>query len=593
MHTLFHPNKFKLTPFLFFTGKGGVGKTSTACATAVSLAEEGKKVLLVSTDPASNLQDVFDVELTNKPTPIPSIENLSVANIDPEISAKEYKDNVVGPYRDKLPEAVVNQMEEQLSGACTVEISAFDEFSSLLTDEGIRQTYDHVIFDTAPTGHTLRLLQLPTAWSGFLDENTHGASCLGPLAGLEAKKELYNAAVQSLSDPKQTTLMLVTRPEVSPLLEVTKASKELGEIGINNQTLLVNGVMKNYVKEDETSTAFYQRQQQALTSMPDELKNIPTYEIQLAPFNIAGIENMRRLFDETFPTDQNKESFVDIETPHLQKLIDDIQKSKQRIIFTMGKGGVGKTTVAAAIAIGLSEKGEKVHLTTTDPAAHIDEVLNHQTGNITVSRIDPKAEVEKYQQEVIEASKHELDEEGIAYLEEDLRSPCTEEIAVFRAFANIVEKANDEIIVIDTAPTGHTLLLLDSTQAYHKEMERSTGEVPLSVQQLLPRLRNPKETTVVIVTLAEATPVHEAERLQDDLNRANITPKWWVINQSLYATHTVDPILHGRSVSEIDWIKEVEKHSNNNYVIIPWKIKNPVGYEAIKELTINTAEVYK
>lgn len=593
MYTLFHPNKFKLTPFLFFTGKGGVGKTSTACATAVSLAEEGKKVLLVSTDPASNLQDVFDVELTNKPTPIPSIENLSVANIDPEISAKEYKDNVVGPYRDKLPEAVINQMEEQLSGACTVEISAFDEFSSLLTDEGIRQTYDHVIFDTAPTGHTLRLLQLPTAWSGFLDENTHGASCLGPLAGLEAKKELYNAAVQSLSDPKQTTLMLVTRPEVSPLLEVTKASKELGEIGINNQTLLVNGVMKNYVKEDETSTAFYQRQQQALTSMPDELKNIPTYEIQLAPFNIAGIENMRRLFDETFPTDQNKESFIDIETPHLQKLIDDIQESKQRIIFTMGKGGVGKTTVAAAIAIGLSERGEKVHLTTTDPAAHIDEVLNHQTGNITVSRIDPKAEVEKYQQEVIEASTHELDDEGIAYLEEDLRSPCTEEIAVFRAFANIVEKANDEIIVIDTAPTGHTLLLLDSTQAYHKEMERSTGEVPLSVQQLLPRLRNPKETTVVIVTLAEATPVHEAGRLQDDLNRANITPKWWVINQSLYATHTVDPILHGRSVSEIDWIKEVEKHSNNNYVIIPWKIKNPVGYEAIKELTINTTEVYK
>lgn len=593
MPTLFHPNKLELTPFLFFTGKGGVGKTSTACATAVSLAEEGKKVLLVSTDPASNLQDVFDIELTNKPTLISANGNLSVANIDPEISAKEYKDNVIGPYRDKLPEAVINQMEEQLSGACTVEISAFDEFSSLLTDEAISQTYDHVIFDTAPTGHTLRLLQLPTAWSGFLDENTHGASCLGPLAGLETKKEMYSAAVQSLSDPKQTTLMLVTRPEVSPLLEVTKASKELGEIGINNQILLVNGVMKNYVKEDETSTAFYQRQQQALTSMPDELKNIPTYEIQLAPFNIAGIENMRRLFDETFSNDHEEESFINIETPHLQKLIDDVQESKQRIIFTMGKGGVGKTTVAAAIAIGLSERGEKVHLTTTDPAAHIDEVLNHQTGNITVSRIDPKVEVEKYQQEVIEASKHELNEEGIAYLEEDLRSPCTEEIAVFRAFANTVEKANDEIIVIDTAPTGHTLLLLDSTQAYHKEMERSTGEVPLSVQQLLPRLRNPKETTVVIVTLAEATPVHEASRLQDDLNRANITPKWWVINQSLYATHTIDPTLHGRSVSEIEWIKGVEKHSNKNYVIIPWKIKNPVGYEAIKELTINTKEVYK
>ncbi len=221
------------------------------------MAEEGKKVLLVSTDPASNLQDVFDVELTNKPTPISTIENLAVANIDPETSAKEYKENVVGPYRNKLPEAVINQMEEQLSGACTVEISAFDEFSSLLTDEGIHQTYDHIIFDTAPTGHTLRLLQLPTAWSGFLDESTHGASCLGPLAGLEDKKEMYKEAVQALANTKQTTLMLVTRPETSPLLEATRASKELGELGINNQILLINGVMKNFIKEDKTSTSFF------------------------------------------------------------------------------------------------------------------------------------------------------------------------------------------------------------------------------------------------------------------------------------------------------------------------------------------------
>jgi len=592
MSTLFHPNKLNLTPFLFFTGKGGVGKTSTACATAVSLAEEGKKVLLVSTDPASNLQDVFDIELTNKPTSIPTMENLFVANIDPETSAKEYRENVVAPYRDKLPDAVINQMEEQLSGACTVEISAFDEFSSFLTDKNFSQAYDHIIFDTAPTGHTLRLLQLPSAWSGFLDESTHGASCLGPLAGLDDKKEMYKAAVQALADPKHTTLLLVTRPESSPLIEAARASKELGDIGINNQTLLINGVMKDHIQKDKTSTAFYNRQQQALSAMPSELKDIPTFIIQLAPFNIDRINNMRGLFDETFSVNQSAESFIDTETPHLKRLIDDLYESKQRIIFTMGKGGVGKTTVAAAIAIGLSERGEKVHLTTTDPAAHIDEVLNHQTGNMTISRIDPKVEVEKYQQEIVEASKHELDEESIAYLEEDLRSPCTEEIAVFRAFANIVEKANDEIIVIDTAPTGHTLLLLDATHAYHKEMKRATEEVPVAVQQLLPRLKNPKETTVVIVTLAEATPVHEANRLHNDLNRANISPKWWVINQSLYAPHTVDPILHGRSVSEIEWIKEVEKNSDNNYVIIPWKIKNPVGYEMIKELTVDTVEAY-
>ncbi|HLR88166.1 arsenical pump-driving ATPase [Heyndrickxia sporothermodurans] len=592
MYPSFQPKKLELTSFLFFTGKGGVGKTSTACATAVSLAEKGKKVLLVSTDPASNLQDVFNVELTNKPTAVEQLENLFIANIDPEISAKEYKENVVGPYRDQLPEAVINQMEEQLSGACTVEISAFDEFSSLLTDEEISKTYDHVIFDTAPTGHTLRLLQLPTAWSGFLDENTHGASCLGPLAGLEEKKEMYKKAVQALANPDQTTLMLITRPEASPLVEVAKASKELGDIGIKNQLLLINGIMQNYVEDDITSVAFYDRQQKALSSMPDELKNISTYVTQLAPFNIDGIENMKRLFDETFLINENIQEFSDIETPHLQQLIDDLYESKQRIIFTMGKGGVGKTTSAAAIAIGLSERGKKVHLTTTDPAAHINEVLKHETGNISVSRIDPKVEVEKYQQEVIDASKHELDAEGLAYLEEDLRSPCTEEIAVFRAFADIVEKANDEIIVIDTAPTGHTLLLLDATHAYHKEMERATGEIPVAVQQLLPRLKNPNETTVVIVTLAEATPVHEASRLQDDLKRADILPKWWIVNQSLYATKTIDPILHGRSVSEVEWIKEVEKHSENHYVVIPWKVKNPVGYKMLKELTVDKEVIF-
>lgn len=592
MSTLFHPNKLELTPYLFFTGKGGVGKTSTACATAVALAEEGKNVLLVSTDPASNLQDVFEIELTNKPTAIPTVNHLYVANLDPETAAKEYKDKVVGPYRDKLPEAVINQMEEQLSGACTVEIAAFDEFSSLLTNKEIIHTYDHVIFDTAPTGHTLRLLQLPTAWSGFLDESTHGASCLGPLAGLNDKKEMYEAAVQALANPDQTTLFLVTLPDSSPLQEAARASKELGEIGIKNQVLLINGVMKSYVKEDETSTAFYMRQQQALSSMPDKLKSIPTYDIQLAPFNITGIHNIRHLFDEDFSINNHKETFSHKDAPNLYTLINDLYERKQRIIFTMGKGGVGKTTVAAAIAVGLAEKGQRVHLTTTDPAAHLDKVLNHNTGNITVSRIDPKIEVEKYQKEVIEASKDQLDEEGIAYLEEDLRSPCTEEIAVFRAFANIVEKANDEIIVIDTAPTGHTLLLLDATHAYHREMERSTGEIPLSVQQLLPRLKNSNETSVVIVTLAEATPVYEAGRLQKDLLRANITPKWWVINQSLYATHTIDPILHGRSHSEIEWIEEVKKKSNDQYVIIPWKAKNPVGYEMLKELAKNTMEAH-
>lgn len=584
MTNLYNPNTIAFTPFLFFTGKGGVGKTSTACATAITLADMGKQVLLISTDPASNLQDVFEIELTNKPKEIPSVPNLQVANLDPETAAYEYKERVVGPYRGKLPDAVIATMEEQLSGACTVEMAAFDEFSTLLTNKELTSKFDHIIFDTAPTGHTLRLLQLPTAWSGFLEESTHGASCLGPLAGLGDKKELYSQTVQALSNPNQTMLLLVTRPDSSPLQEAGRAAKELKEIGVSNQYLLINGVLTNYVQNDAISKALFTRQVRALENMSEELKGLPAYELPLVPFNVTGIENMRKLVRPIESLSILDEIQEEIAIPPLQNLIADLSETGKRVIFTMGKGGVGKTTVASAIAVGLAEKGHRVHLTTTDPAAHIDYVMHGEQGNITISRIDPKVEVENYRKEVIERAKDTVDEEGLAYLEEDLRSPCTEEIAVFRALADIVEIANDEIVVIDTAPTGHTLLLLDAAQTYHKEIARSSGEVPQSVKNLLPRLRNPEETSVVIVTLAEATPVHEASRLQEDLKRADITPKWWVINQSFYATHTSDSVLRGRAQSEIQWIQAVQKESRNNCVIIPWQSEDIVGYEKLKDL---------
>ncbi|HFR4158462.1 TPA: arsenical pump-driving ATPase [Bacillus cereus] len=584
MTNLYNPNTIAFTPFLFFTGKGGVGKTSTACATAITLADMGKQVLLISTDPASNLQDVFEIELTNKPKEIPSVPNLQVANLDPETAAHEYKERVVGPYRGKLPDAVIATMEEQLSGACTVEMAAFDEFSTLLTNRELTSKFDHIIFDTAPTGHTLRLLQLPTAWSGFLEESTHGASCLGPLAGLGDKKELYSQTVQALSNPNQTMLLLVTRPDSSPLQEAERAAHELKEIGVSNQFLLVNGILKDYIQNDDVSNALFKRQSSALENMAEELKNLPTYEIPLVPFNVTGIENMRKLVQPMENLSISNEEANTISIPSLQTLITSLSESGKRVIFTMGKGGVGKTTVASAIAVGLAEKGHHVHLTTTDPAAHIDYVMHGEQGNITISRIDPKVEVENYRKEVIEQAKDTVDEEGLAYLEEDLRSPCTEEIAVFRALADIVERANEEIVVIDTAPTGHTLLLLDAAQTYHKEIARSTGEVPQSVKNLLPRLRNPEETSVVIVTLAEATPVHEASRLQEDLKRADINPKWWVINQSFYATHTIDFVLRGRAQSEVQWIQAVQKESQNNCVIIPWQSEDIVGYEKLKEL---------
>lgn len=578
MYKTFDVQDINLTKYLFFTGKGGVGKTSTACATAVSLADEGKKIMLISTDPASNLQDVFDTELNNKGVQIKDVPNLVVANFDPEQAATEYKESVIAPYRGKLPETVLNNMEEQLSGSCTVEIAAFNEFSSFITDEKAANEFDHIIFDTAPTGHTLRMLQLPSAWSNFISQSTHGASCLGQLSGLESKKEIYKNAVSNLADGTKTTLILVSRPEKSPLKEAERASNELKEIGVLNQILIVNGILENH--DDNLSAALYNKQQNALKDIPLGLKSIKTYKIPLRPYNITGLKNMRALLK-----DNNIEIITDtINTsniPKLNSIIEDLFKSDKKVIFTMGKGGVGKTTIAATIALGLDKKGKKVHLTTTDPADHLKFVVDESYG-ITLSSIDEKKELEKYKEEVLSKARETMSDADIEYVEEDLRSPCTQEIAVFRAFVEIVDKSENEVVVIDTAPTGHTLLLLDSTQSYHREIQRSEGDIPESVKKLLPKLRNEKETEVIIVTLAETTPVFEAMRLQKDLNRAGINSKWWIINSSLYAINTSNEILKAKSSNEIKWINKVDEISSGNFSVIEWKAEEVKGEKLLE-----------
>jgi arsenite/tail-anchored protein-transporting ATPase len=574
------------TNYLFFTGKGGVGKTSAACATAVSLADQGKKVLIVSTDPASNLQDVFGTTLANKPAPVPGVKNLYAANLDPEEAAASYREKMIDPYRNTLPKAALDSMEEQLSGACTVEIAAFDEFSTLLTDEDTTSEFDHILFDTAPTGHTLRLLQLPNAWSDFLETNDNGASCLGPLAGLADKKALYQKTVEALANPERTKLVLVARPDESTLIEAGKAAEELGEIGIRNQMLVVNGVFERS-SDDQTAIQLEARQQEALQSIPAYFDDKPTYHLPLVPYNLTGFQALRDLFDpEALEMIEEIPETEPIKLPSISEMIDDLSAEKQGVFMTMGKGGVGKTTVAAAVAAGLTDRGHRVLLTTTDPAAHVDLVMDSDSGDnlLTVSRIDPKKEVEKYKAQVLENVGEDLTEDELAYIKEDLESPCTEEIAVFRAFAETVDQAKDAFVVIDTAPTGHTLLLLDAAQSYHREVERTQGDLPESVKQLLPRLRNPEETFISLVTLPEATPVYEAGRLQEDLRRAQIEPAWWIINQSYHETGTTDPILSGRAHAERKWIREVQESYARKTCIIPWQADKVKGLERLKTL---------
>jgi len=559
-------DKLKPTKYLFFTGKGGVGKTSIACAVAVTMADNGEKVLLISTDPASNLQDVFGTELDGKGKEIAGVPGLVVANLNPEEAAREYRESVIRPYIGKLPQSVIANMEEQLSGSCTVEIAAFDQFSKFITDDSVSRKYDHIIFDTAPTGHTLRMLQLPSAWTNFISESTHGASCLGQLAGLQDKKAIYKQAVENLADGEKTTLVLVSKPEDMPLVEAERSSNELRELGIDNQLLIINGVIGQAT--DPVSKKMFDNQQKALGNIPLGLKGYRTFGVPLRSYNILGIARLRTFFQEDSFTPARKKTEI-IKFKTIQDLVEDLYETRKKVIFTMGKGGVGKTTVAAVIALELAQKGVKVHLTSTDPANHLQYVID-KTENITLSKIDEKAELLKYQNEVLTKARETMNEEDCAYVAEDLRSPCTQEIAVFRAFAEIVDKAESEVVVIDTAPTGHTLLLLDSTLSYHREVQRTKGEIPDSVRRLLPRLRDNTQTEIIIVTLPEATPVFEAERLRGDLSRAGINNKWWVINQSLSLVRTDDPLLLARAEAETTWINLVSEISDKHFVVVPW-----------------------
>jgi len=573
------------TRFLFFTGKGGVGKTSLSCAKGLALADTGKRVLIVSTDPASNLDEVLGTPLRTVPTAIHGVPTLFALNIDPVAAAAAYRERMVGPYRGVLPAAAIQSMEEQLSGACTVEIAAFDEFSKLLGDERATADFDHVIFDTAPTGHTLRLLTLPSAWNEFIGTSNGGASCLGPLAGLEKQKALYAATVARLSDGAQTTVILVARADAAAFREAERTRGELAGLGIHNLAIAINGLFIEPESNDPIAAAMAQRSAAALDALPAGLAQLAGTIVPFLPQGTVGLDALRLMAHPDLRPSLG--ASVPPEAPDvpqgLAAMVDEIAAGGHGVIMTMGKGGVGKTTVAAAIALGLARRGHAVTLSTTDPAAHVADSLADTVPGLSVTRIDPAKEVADYAAEVLRTAASTLDADALALLEEDLRSPCTEEIAVFRAFARTVDQGRDGFVVLDTAPTGHTVLLLDAAEAYHREVLRTQGETPAPVRALLSRLRDPAFTRVLIVTLPEATPVHEAARLQTDLDRAGIPSFAWVVNQSLLASGTREPVLAERASHEAPFIRQVARTLSPKTAIVPYLAAPPVGLHGLAQ----------
>lgn len=563
------------TRHLFFTGKGGVGKTSLACATAMHLAEQGQRTLIVSTDPASNLDEVFGVKLGTEPTAIASVPNLFGANLDPEAAAAAYRETMVGPYRGKLPEAVIRNMEEQFSGACTTEIAAFDEFVRLMADPDATANFDHIVFDTAPTGHTLRLLSLPSAWSGYLNTTTAESSCLGPLAGLKGQRELYESAFRHLSDPASTTVVLVARADRASLKEAARTQGELAELDIRNLRLVINAVYESGGSSDPVAQAFAEVVATGLRTMPAGLSQLSRHLVPMLPGNVVGLDALRGLLHPENVPEGGRDSDIPPDGQEFSAFVDSLAQDGRGVIMTMGKGGVGKTSVAVRIATALAARGHQVLLTTTDPAGNVLDLVGDPTARLEVSRISPEDEVKKYTAAALAKAAESMDADGLALLAEDLRSPCTEEIAVFRAFADTVAQGEDRFVVIDTAPTGHTILLMDATEAYHREVARTQSDAPESVRPLLPRLREPHFTKVVLVTLPEPTPVHEAMRLRDDLKRAGIVPFGWVVNRSLALTGVTEPILAGKAAKEIEPLREIMA-LGEPFTILPW-VAQPVG----------------
>jgi len=577
------------TRFLFFTGKGGVGKTSLACASAVSLANSGHQVLLVSTDPASNIGQVFSTTIGSRITPIVNVPGLAALEINPDEVAQTYRNKIIEPLKGTIPVEEVALLTEQLSGSCTTEIASFNEFTKLLQPGPETDGFDYIIFDTAPTGHTLRLLQLPTAWSQYLGSGSGDVSCLGPMAALDEHKNSYANAVTALSNDDQTTVVLVARPETASINEALRTREELQTLSIMVNNLVINGVLPISEHSDDLADGIRDRQQTAINNVTNAIQNsggqLQVETLPLLSVNLVGVpalENLLKRDNITEPVNAPEVvNFANVD--EFDSLVADLAALGHGLVMTMGKGGVGKTTIAAALAVRLAELGHQVLLTTTDPASHLEETIGDEFSGLQISKIDPDAATQAYRAQVMASRGASLDQASRVALAEDLKSPCTQEIAVFQAFSRAIGLARKQFVVIDTAPTGHTLLLLDATGSYHRDVLRHMGANQKAVTPMM-RLQDSQYTKVIVVTLPETTPVLEASSLVEDLQRAGITPWAWVINNSLAAAHPGNPVLASRAALELPLINDVLQKAPR-VAILPTQIIEPKGKMALLNLS--------
>lgn len=587
-----------------------------SAASAVYLATKSKKTLIITTDPASNLADVFEQKIGHKITPIKGVKNLFAMELDPDKATEEYKEKTLSPLRGLIPIESFKVLEEQLNSPCTAEMASFDRFTDFLQEP----EFEIVIFDTAPTGHTLRLLELPVEWSGVIEKaaksESGGQTCIGPAAALAESKEKFDRALAGIRNPKQTTFIFVLRPEVTPIYEAKRAISELEKLGITSQELIVNGIYPKSGCDNPFMLRRFAKQQEFLNQIK-QVFSLPTTLMELEAGEIIGKENLLVVGKKLHKTPLKLANYQPEKTvikdgeltdgfPKVESKIKRLltpQNGKRRTIFFAGKGGVGKTSIAAATALWVAEQGYKTLLLTTDPAAHLGQIFGAKVTDkpakmrgeqhLWITHVDAEKATQDYKEKILAEARGKYDKERLLAIEEELNSPCTEEMATFEKFIELATLKNFEVIIFDTAPTGHTLRLLELPVDWSKQLEiktfTSTGETEVDritksrFKEVIDMMQDINQTTFSFVMYPESTPIKEASRAMEELLSIGVPTSLVVANFILPDSIITNDYLRQRKAMEKKYLEEMDRRLTAPIIKLPLLADDLVGKEKLKE----------